>query len=597
MAMAEVYLPELSGEDHLTPFPRAPPPSPEMQPRSQSRVFEIPPSKFDGIGLDLRRTTFQFDEEDEAPLKDDIPSLSAAMMGGEREGGKHDSPLFPRDSDDDDEGDGSYPGSPQKRVCCSPLTHPRDFMTTVFPSSTNSFVSSGFGSFQTSPSFQGSILPENRNGTVSGGSFQNHYNSGSHSQSNSPPYLGTAGYGNQTSPYGLVLGGGGGRDGPVNQGLSPSQVTATTHLTTSTLYPPPNNENNMLSRSYDLHKMHPHLPLSFETTQLPEVRPSRSRTVCSSSPSAHGGDYPPRVRSNTLDATYNDDPNQRRRKISIKRKNPDDDSDADPSLQFSFEYSYSSTGSSGESDWLMVDCKAEPTRPMEKKACCSDDPSSVALSQGFTESTVLQGTRFRSGSEGLFTSHQHNAGNSRHSVPALSMGGSPSIAGGSIFFNSVSPQGSLAPSIYGGMASEPQQVTAPQGSEPVTMMDLDSLDSMDCDQVPSESVPMRGVAGDHLTAIGGIPVSVTPTSSAYQPPSLSIAMEQAPISGAEGLIVRPHPQEAGHTSRPHHSFPPLRHSCVEGYLQPSLGAGNQESGSEAMLKADIESKFNLSKSL
>ena len=321
MAMAEVFLPELSGED----FPRAPPPSPEMQPRSHSRVFEIPSSKFDGIGigLDLRRSTFPFDEEDESPLKDLDPTVPT-KVGGERGrgiyGNKHGSPL---DSDDDD--DNSYPGSPQKRVCCSPLTLPHDFMTTVFPSSTlNSFVSSGFGSFQGTQSFHGSILPENRNGTVTGSEFRNHYGSGgggAHSQSNSPPYLGSAGHSNQTSPHTVILGECGGGVG--SEGLTSSQVSTTTHLTTPTLHPPPP-DHNTLSRSYDLHKMHPHLPLSFETTQLPEVRPSRSRTLDSSSPCTHD-DEPPRSRSQTLDANYNEDPNQRRRKISIKRKNPDDD--------------------------------------------------------------------------------------------------------------------------------------------------------------------------------------------------------------------------------------------------------------------------------
>ena len=161
MAMAKVFLPELAGEDHLTPFPRAPPPSPEMQPRNHNRVFEIPSSKFEGIGLDLRRTTFQFDEEDESPLSALNPM---AMKGGEGINKRINSPLFPRDSDDDDD-ECSFPGSPQKRVCCSPLTLPLDSMTTVFPSSTlDSLVSSGFGSFQT-PSFHGSTLPENGIGT------------------------------------------------------------------------------------------------------------------------------------------------------------------------------------------------------------------------------------------------------------------------------------------------------------------------------------------------------------------------------------------------------------------------------------------------
>ncbi len=610
MAMAKVFLPELtSSEDHLTPFPRAPPPSPEMQPRSHGRVFEIPSSKFEGIGLDLRRSTFQFDEDEESPLSSlSHPTVAKGGGAGYGVGEQLGSSLFPRDSDEDEDDDeNSFPGSPQKRVCCSPLTLPRDFMTTVFPSSTlNSLVSSGFGSFQTPSSFHGSILP----GNGAGIGLRNHCSDGgdggSHSHSDSPPYLGSAGHSNQTSPHSLILSGGGGGRGGSNRGSSSSQVT--THLTTPTLYPPVtlDTDQNTLSHSYDLHKMHPHLPQSFETTQLPEVRPHRSRTLDSASPSFH--DDPPRSRSQTLDANYNNnEPNQRRRKISIKRKNPEDEGDADPSLQFSFEYSYSSTGSSGESEWLMVDCKVEPTRPMEKKACCAGDPSSVALSQGVAGANVstlqVGGPSFagfssggggggQEGGEGLFSSHHHHPLTLRGlGIGEISMfpgnGVSPRTHFTASTTTTVTTHGGMVPGVMGVVSEHTDVLTyqqaGPQSLESVTMMDLegrlDSLDSMDCDQLPinapisSNSVLMRGVAGGHVT-MNNIPVSVTPSPSVDQPP-LSVAMEHAP---ADGLVMRPHPhQGVGQVPRPTHSFPPgLRHSCVDGYLQPSLKLGDQE---------------------
>ena len=200
--------------------------------------------------------------------------------------------------------------------------------------------------------------------------------------------------------------------------------------------------------------------------------------------------------------------------------------------------------------------------------------------------------------------------------PPLSLQpGGPNV-GISIFSNSASPQTHFGTPVRGGMAPEVMGVVservdiltnpqmAPQSMESVTMMDLegrlDSLDSMDCDQqttnVPLNSeMPgfssglMRGVADGHMT-VSDIPVSITPSPSYYQsPPPMAVAMEH---TSAGRLVMRPHP----HREEPH-PYPPLRHSCVDGYLQASLKPREQEFSSEAMLKADSDARLNLSKSL
>lgn len=441
MAMAEVYLPEMT-EDALTAYPRAPPPSPEMQPRPHSQVFEIPASKFDGIGLDLRTNSFPLDEEDECPLGGASFLSGAGYESPQFHGGMgYESPRFLsgtgyessgryRDCDDD-----SLACSPLKRVCCSPCTLPSDFLTTSFPSSSNqdSVVSSGFGSYQLP--LHGPMLDLGRGSGMATG----FHNSVSHSCSDSPCLD------SRRRPH---------ESSPPHFGAE----------TLTGLHPLPPADHAHLSRSYDLHSMHPHLPRSFETTQLPEVRQSRSRTLDSNS-------IPPHLPTLSLDAGYGEDPNQRRRKISVKRKNPDEDDEEDPNLQFSFEYSYSSTGSSGESDWVMVDCKMGHAWPMGKKTCCADDPSSIAIRQELEVLSLQATPPYLSGGGRVFVVPPPGP------LESLSTG---NVVGFSPFSDATADQRVTTP--IDRVATPTNQCS---NLESVTMMDcegrLGSMDGMDCD--------------------------------------------------------------------------------------------------------------------
>lgn len=548
MAVADVYLPEMAGEDHLTAFPRAPPPSPEMQPRNHSHVFDIPASKFEemgrgggggGMGLDLRRNTFPLDEEVEEETPFSAHHLGA-VIGSGCGGKRSDSAVHFRDYDDDEH---FLPGSPQKRVCCSPGTLPGNMLTTAFPSSNHdSLVSSGFGSLQ----------PLVNSGGDATTGFLNCSAAESHSGSNSPSYFSSI-RSLQTSPH---------------------LIAQTQESTAHTLHPPPDPTSAFLSRSYDLHTAHPHLPHSFETTQLPQVRPSRSRTLDSASQEAH---------ARMLDSHYGgegqgeEDPTQRRRKVSIKRKNPDDD-ESDPNLQFSFDYSYSSTGSSGESDWVMVDRKMELTGwPLGKKACCASDP--IQRPRGFVVGGVaLQGMSLPSfsgpgggGSGGMFE------------CPRNPQDLSGATGEAAIF----PPQfANSAPEV--GVAIDRVETPTNQNAhlhslESETMMDyegrLDSLDGMDCDQLTSDppyppNTPsiFGGVVDNHMT-------------SHYQQPA--VAME------SDGLVMRTHPRVVAALPAPSLA---LRRSCVEEYLQPLRGHG-VGGGCGDSLDADLDKRLNLSKSL
>lgn len=572
MAMAEVYLfPELTGEDHLTPFPRAPPPSPEMQPRSHSHVFEIPASKFEGIGLDLRRNTFPLDEEDESPFS---ACHLSAMGYGNRENVSN-----LRESDDD----ASFPGSPQKRVCCSPCTLPSDFMTTSFPSSNpDSLISSGFGSYQ-APPLHDTILEEE---TSSLAGFRNRGGSGSHS--NSPLYFDSRpAHDQQTSPQLITRGIGTTTLGSAAPGLS--------------------SDGTLLSRSFDLHNMHPHLPQSFETTQLPEVRPTRSRTLDSTSPSH---DLALAHIQTTLDASYGrEDSNQRRRKVSIKRKNPDEN-DADPSLQFSFEYSYSSTGSSGESDWVMVDCNVEPSWPMEKKACCvGDDPSSLSIPHFSAASLMgappLQGTSFPSFSDGrdgkgMFVPPHLLRQNPLDLHASENTGISP--------FSNVTPLYFAGQQEVGSVGERVDTPTnghrAPQSLESETMMDcggrLDSSDFMDCEQYTSLTSAMDSNTDEALfgssrgmASSGHVIKTVAGQLSAESQPPMLLGEQEAPPGGS--LVARPRPRGPSSASLA------LRRSCVEEYLNKpvhSAHGGGQRVGvsNTSEMNSDLDTRVNISKS-
>lgn len=550
--MAQVYLPELSSEDHLPSVPRAPPPSPEMQPRNHSHVFEIPASKFEGIGLDLRRDTFPLDEEDESPLG---PSHHRHRFHAPGVSG------FTRELDENDDDDElSFPHSPQKRVCCSPGTLPVDLTTTAFPSSNHSsLVSSGFGSL----GLHGTVIPEEGGvgvADVGGAShastvvlgFPNHQ----HPRRNGPHSSSPTYFGSRTNP---------------EDSLIPGQLTTTPNPHgipgvggASTLMATPNLQpgTTQLSRSYDtLHSLHPHLPHSFETTQLPEPRPHRSRTL-DATPAYSPPHETRRVRAHTLDASYGgeEQPVERKRKVSIKRKIADDMDEDDPNLQFSFEYSYSSTGSGGESEWVMVDCKAEPTRPMEKKACCLGDSlaMTVPVCHHEMEGVALLGEvnsaaqLCRSGSGGMVGREEGLSAPLIQQNP-LGLGVAlPGAVGMSPFALPSTPsQFGLqqeGEGVVGGRVATPTD-------QPVSMesmeceVKVEALDQMECEQLLTNDV-------------GG--------ATLYQP---VLTVEQSKF----GDVMMRSNHRTGAVPLP------LRRSCVEEGV--------------ASLDPDLESRLNLSKSL
>lgn len=514
------------------PFPKAPPPSPVLQQHSHSGLFEIPASKFEGVGgRGLFDTLSDGAEEGVALCNKDISVIVPNEQG------------FPQwDSEEQNRTLVSIPCSPQKRLCCSPSDISSPFSspivtTTTFPSSTNHspFSNSNY-QMTTLPN---SIPEEGYSGLIpASGSPQSHSNS---------------------SPY------------QTNFIPSPGDTTTNNHSNhiqaTPILHPPPHTSpnNTHLSRSFDLYSAHPHLPVSFETTQLPEVRPTRSRTLDSASPPHEVS----RPRSHTLDASYGEDPSQRKRKVSIKRKNPEELEMEDGSLQFSFEYSsYSSVGSGGggsggESDWVMVDClKQETSLPMGKKACC-DDNSTFSAPISLQKDTVVHSSL--------------STGNDRGTVAAIR--GRNSIGG----YTSSSPSQFPPPSVgvpWGNNLTTPTQI---HGSTIVTAADvqnaemmecegrLDSLDLMDCDDdanaASSTGGVSRGVVTNHLT-----------TAMIEQAPSDLVMRYLRP--GGGGVFGGQHQQNQ--------SF--LRHSCVEQGEEGYFAVGGR-------LQADQEAYLSLSKSL
>ena len=543
MAITDVCVSDMiSNDDHLTPYyPRAPPPSPEMQPKSRGLDFEIPASKFSGIGLDLRRDSFPLEEEDEFP----IPTSHH----------HHQYPLT---------------GSPQKRVCCSPNVVSRDHMITSFPSSSNkdSLVSSGFVSCSTS--LRDPILEESGMGNGIG-----YRESMSHSHSKSAPY-----FDSQTTPHLMSH-----REGT----HTPNGV-----LNSATSLYVPNSSNHALSHSYDLHSIHAHLPHSFEATRLlPEPRPTRSRTLDSAALTLDVA----RARSKTLDASYGEDPTERKRKVSIKRRNPEEN-EGDPSLQFCFDYSYSSsTGSNGgggggvDSDWVVVDHNVESTWPLEKKACCSSDPLSVALS-----------------------SQKPNLNTSPLFVtsPFATPGGLQMVGGsgsGTTF-----PAPTLFPPSRqdgGESANTPTNQHFVFHSDDSSMMDLgggklDYVDSMDCDQTQVIQVNSTDNVIDSTPGFGRGSNSIFTGSPWGATPKLEIDNSMTFTNTVQLSVEHQYTQDGGGGSmgvdpvmRVHRPIPPTsqvlsRHSCMEEYLKIQPNPHHQGEVGDGDLELE---RVGLSKSL
>ena len=324
MAMAEVYRPE--SEDRLSPYPRAPPPSPEAQHRTLGGIFEFPRGIFEGFGLDLRRRDFDFSENDE--LSSPVQEPTAVRRSSPKRAA----------SSDTDDSDFEQPGSPMKRMCSAPSTMPNSFDVQGFqPSLLASSTSVGNGSLL-QPVSTGDMKVSIPNfSELAAFKSRSPEHAQSHSDSTSPTLFQQQHQ--VTSPYSIPPRSNGSVT-PTHQPLSQA------HHDTS----------HLLSKSFDLHNVQSHFPANFEVTPPPpEVRPTRSRT---------------------LDTTlYTDNPALRTRKISLKRNY--NELESEPNLQFPFDYSYSSTGSSGESDWVVIESDLS-SYPQGKKACCQQEPLSSA---------------------------------------------------------------------------------------------------------------------------------------------------------------------------------------------------------------------------
>ena len=326
MAMAEVYRPE--SDDRLSPFPRAPPPSPEAQHRTLGGVFELPSSIFDkGFGIDLRRRDFDFSENEDDYDPSPLPQPSTVRRS---------SPKRAALSDTDDS-DCEQPGSPMKRMCNEPSTMPNSFELHGFQQISLTSRSTGYGLLQSVSTDEIKVAIPNFSELAAFNSHSPHVCSQSHSQSTSPTLLQQ--HPHQSSPCSIP---------PRSSG----SVTPTHQPTTQS-----HDSSHLLSKSFDLHNVQSHFPGHIEVTPPPpEVRPTRSRTLDTS-------------------IYAQESPAIRTRKVSLKRNFGE--LDTEQSLQFPFDYSYSSTGSSGESDWVVIENDMS-SYPQGKKACCQQEPLSSA---------------------------------------------------------------------------------------------------------------------------------------------------------------------------------------------------------------------------
>ena len=335
MAMAEVYRPE--SEDHLSPYPRAPPPSPEAQHRTLGGIFEFPSEMFDGFGIDLRRRDFDFSENDEDVSSPPVYESTTVQRSSPKRAA----------SSDTDDSDCEGPGSPMKRMCSAPSTMPNSFEVQGFNPHLLASTSSGCANLL-QPISTSNIkvsIPNFSELAAFSSHSPEHNPTLSHSHTTSPtPFLQQ--HPQHTSPYSIPP-------------RSTGSVTPTHQPTTY-----PHDSSHLLSKSFDLHNVQSHFPAHFEVTPPPpEVRPTRSRTLDASN-YAH------------------ETPIIRTRKVSLKRNYGELESD--PNLQFAFDYSYSSTGSSGESDWVVIESDLS-SYPQGKKACCQQKPLSSAAATAMTK--------------------------------------------------------------------------------------------------------------------------------------------------------------------------------------------------------------------
>ncbi len=289
------------------PLPHFPPaPPPSPEAQRACNIFEIPTSAFNP--LDMRQKDFA-----------DLDLILSQTQNSSRNPFLE--TVHERENPFADEDEYGFPASPKKRICNSPCSLPDGYNI-----QSNEFHSGG--------KLTSSSLPHTK--------ATRHHRSPVHSHSppllnvpssNSPPPLNQSFH--QTSPYSI----------PPHKPENGFEISnfQPVHSYNPSLSPP--SQLGMLSKSFDLHNVH-----AFETNSelalLPNVRPRRAYTLDAG--------------SKKEEASRN-----RRRKISLKRTKEERDSD----LQFSFEYSYTSTGSSEESDWLVVTPDTTASLPLGKKAC------------------------------------------------------------------------------------------------------------------------------------------------------------------------------------------------------------------------------------
>ena len=504
--MAEVYRPE--SDDHLSPYPRAPPPSPEAQHRTLGGIFEFPRNMFEGYGIDLKRTDFDFSEND-----DDFPSPNYEPTTIRRSSPKRAA------SSDTDDSDFEQPGSPMKRMCSAPSTMPNSFEVQGFHPNLLASTSCNIGN--------GGLLQPITTGDikVSIPNFTELASANLHS----PEHVRPQSHSNTTSPT-LFL--------QQTQGRTPYSIPPRSNGSATPTHQPTaehHDSSHLLSKSFDLHNVQSHFPANFDVTPpFSEVRPTRSRTLDTS--------------------TYSHESSiMRTRKVSLKRNYGE--LEPEPNLQFHFDYSYSSTGSSGESDWVVIESDLS-SYPQGKKACCQQEPPSAAAATAMSKrhSSHLSGSPLHAANTTTTTVIGYNnktaAANSNglgsqevavSVVPHLGQSSSPlgvhnlnngadlsSFPGGSAASNgsgSHSPLHTQLGMIHetNGLSSSAELHSAPSAGYMTTadaalaersqhaeflpqwsmeMMDcgdnstrLDSVDSMDCGQMSDPAVAMQSLGG------------------------------------------------------------------------------------------------------
>ena len=373
MAMAKVFIPTTATtpisssvaeatileEDQLSPYPKAPPPSPELQ----SHVFDfnsllksLSPSNFEGLSSNNfeRLSSSKFAE---GPRELDFTTIFNSSHNGDK------SPVTCI----------SEPGSPPSSLGILPGRSPETSPTYHTPSPEEAEAGIPIPFHSHSPE-RSKSYPHSPTVPMPRPHVHHHHHHSSPQQVSSLPN-GCSSNRHGDPPHPLL-------DSDVN----------------------PEESLPFHSRSHEMHTLHPHLPRSFDTARV------------------SGGQ--PRVYGTSVQ----DEPTQRRRKISLKRKN--DELGFDSNLDFSFEYSYSS--SSGDSDWVVLD---QSSCPLGKKVCHQDPHNSLSRqrSSSYGAGALTRPAPLHSQSQSqsianLANFHQPPSSNTASNLPRSSSAAVPSMA-------------------------------------------------------------------------------------------------------------------------------------------------------------------------